>query len=426
MAMKYAFGLWESVALYVGAVLGTGVLVLPAVAAETAGPASLLAWLGLITLSLPLALTYAALSHERPDAAGFSAAIERAFGSRWGGVAGWIFLAQVPAGFVIAAVIAGQYAASLVGGGREASFALGIGLAALAFVVNAGGLRISARAQLLAVGAIATGMVLVVARTLARVDPLAFVPFAPQGGAAIGVAALQLFWAFTGWEAITPLAPDFKDPRDILRASMVAVLLVGLLYVALAIATIGTRAYGPTVAGAPLVIMAGRAFGPAAAVLVGAAGFVLSFPPLNAYAAGSSRLMCALGRRRQLPGWLGVMPASGTPYRALALLGGLCAVAAAATYSAGWKIADLLPLSTSSSIAIYVLSMAAAVRLLGPPLRSAAAAALVACLVVLVFSGPLLAWIGSVAGCSLGYQWLAHSRNPCAMIGRTKPDDRGE
>jgi amino acid efflux transporter len=69
-----------AVALYTGAVLGTGILVLPAVAAETAGPASIVAWAGLCLLSLPLALTFAALARREPVAGGFSAYIERAFG----------------------------------------------------------------------------------------------------------------------------------------------------------------------------------------------------------------------------------------------------------------------------------------------------------------------------------------------------------
>lgn len=404
-AVKYTLGLWQGVALYVGAVLGTGILVLPSIAAETAGPASVLAWSGLVLLSLPLALTYAALSRDRPDAAGFSGAVERAFGPRWGAVTGWIFLAQVPTGYVIAALIAGGYAASLIGGGRDASFALGSPLIVIAFILNASGLRMSARAQLLSVGAIAAALILVVGRTLGHIDRSAFIPFAPHGAAAVGVAALQLFWAFVGWEAITPLAPDFENPRDITRASLLAVVAVGLLYVSLAIATVGTRAYGPGPASeAPLVSMAAGAFGPAAAVVIGISGFVLSFAPVNAYTAGISRLMSALGRRRQLPAWIGVTAASGTPLRALSVLTVLCVIAISVSYAAGWSIADLLPLSTSSFIATYVLSLAAAARLLRPPLNYAAAIALVACVIVLLFSGPLLAWIAGVAACSLAYQ----------------------
>ena len=44
-------------ALTVGAVLGTGVISLPALAALEAGPASLVAWVALVLLSIPLATT---------------------------------------------------------------------------------------------------------------------------------------------------------------------------------------------------------------------------------------------------------------------------------------------------------------------------------------------------------------------------------
>ena len=67
-SLQKSLGLTHGVALYVGSVLGTGVLVLPAIAVKTAGPASLLAWLALILLSLPMALAYAALSVQRATA----------------------------------------------------------------------------------------------------------------------------------------------------------------------------------------------------------------------------------------------------------------------------------------------------------------------------------------------------------------------
>src|SRR6185436_292434 len=51
----------SATALYVGAVLGPGVLILPSLAAEAAGPASVLAWAGLLALSVPLAIAFAVL-----------------------------------------------------------------------------------------------------------------------------------------------------------------------------------------------------------------------------------------------------------------------------------------------------------------------------------------------------------------------------
>ena len=407
--LRRTLGLWHGVALYAGSVLGTGVLVLPAVAAETAGPASLLAWAGLVALSAPLALTYAALATQRPDAGGFCGAIERAFGPRWGAVSGWLFLAQNPTGSVVASLIAGHSLAGVLGGGESLALALGGGLLAAAYCLNSLGLRVSATAQLAALAAIAAGLVLIVARALPEVDPAAFTPLFPKGRGAVGLAAVQLFWAFVGWEAITPLAREFRRSRDIRRASLVAVVAVGAIYLALAVAVVGTPMPAAS-AGAPLAFLAGRVFGPGASSAVGVAGFLLCFIPVNAYVAGTSRLVHALAARRQLPPPLAALSASGTPRRAILALAGASACALAAAYLGRLDAADLLPVSTSSFLATYVLSMAAAAKLLRPPLRYAALVSLAACLAVLWFVGPLVLWLGAVAAAALLYQWLANRR----------------
>jgi amino acid efflux transporter len=78
----------QGAAVSVGAVLGTGVISLPALGAQVAGPASLVAWLALVLLSVPLAMTFAALGARYPDAGGVSTYLRRAFGDRSAGLSG--------------------------------------------------------------------------------------------------------------------------------------------------------------------------------------------------------------------------------------------------------------------------------------------------------------------------------------------------
>ena len=393
-------GLGSAVALYCGAVLGTGILVLPGIAAETAGPASVVAWAGLSLLSLPLALTFAALGSRQPVAGGFTAYIVRAFGRRWGAIAGWLFLAQVPTGTAFVGFLAASYLAAPFGLGRDAHFAIALTFIALAYGLNLLGLRLVGAVQTIAtVGVLA----LVIGLVFAAKGDLraeAFVPFAPWGASAVGVAAVQVFWAFVGWEAITPLAEEFRSPeRDLRRASVISVGVVAAIYLALAIVTIGTHAYGADAGGLPpFAFMAERAFGSGALLVVGVAGGVLAFTPLNAYVAGTSRLAYSLARSGDLPSWVGVLHhRTNVPHHALIGLGAACLVATALTYAGGIRSADLLPLSTSSFIATYVLSMAAAVRLLRGRDAVLAAVGLAACLCVLAFVGALLAWLAAVS-----------------------------
>ena len=97
----------QGVALYAGAVLGSGVLVIPAVAAELAGPASLLAWGAMTLLTLPLALTMSLLSARFPGGGGVSTFVREAFGPAASAVVGWAFLLAVPLGAPLAGAYAG-------------------------------------------------------------------------------------------------------------------------------------------------------------------------------------------------------------------------------------------------------------------------------------------------------------------------------
>ncbi len=78
-------GPWTATAIVVGTVIGTGVFIVPAEVARSAGSLSivLLAWVAGGALSLFGALTYAELGAAIPEAGGEYAFIGRAFGERW-------------------------------------------------------------------------------------------------------------------------------------------------------------------------------------------------------------------------------------------------------------------------------------------------------------------------------------------------------
>ncbi|MBW8837799.1 MAG: amino acid permease, partial [Burkholderia sp.] len=100
-------------ALYVGALVGPGLLLVPALAAHAAGPASIVAWAGLLVLSAPLALTFAALGAQRPVAAGVSAYVRDGLGDTAAALTGVWFLAAGVFGGPAVALIGGYYVADL-------------------------------------------------------------------------------------------------------------------------------------------------------------------------------------------------------------------------------------------------------------------------------------------------------------------------
>src|SRR5215467_4030045 len=79
-------------ALYIGALLGPGLLLMPGLAAAEAGPASILAWLALLVLSALFAAVFAAWGQRSPAASRATRDVTAGLGPRAGLTTGWAFL----------------------------------------------------------------------------------------------------------------------------------------------------------------------------------------------------------------------------------------------------------------------------------------------------------------------------------------------
>src|SRR3954454_3231895 len=391
----------QGTALSVGAVLGTGVISMPALAAGVAGPASLLALLALILLYAPLAWTFAALGARHPDGGGVSTYVRLAFGPNAAAAVGWCFYFAVPLGAPAAAAFAGGYVADVLGGGRDTVLATFGVVMAVVFTMNSFGLRVSGRAQLVLTGVLATLLVVTVIAALPHAQPANLRPVAPHGWAAVGSAAAVLVWGFAGWEAVSSLSAEYRDPRrDVPRATAVAVVVVGVLY--LAVAATSVLVLGPALGGstAPLADLLAVGVGGPVRLVTAIVAVLLTIGAVNAYLAGASRLGVALARDGALPARI-----TGTPRRSLAVVtvGGLASVG--------------LPMSLHSSMLlvtgcftlVYVLGTAAALRLLPAGWsRRGAGVAFVAVLGLLWLNGaPALLSLGFAARAG-GYQGGRH------------------
>jgi amino acid efflux transporter len=383
-------------ALYVGAVLGTGVIALPALAAEVAGPASLLAWLGLAVLSAPLAAAFAALGARHPDAGGVSTYARLAFGERVAAVAGWCFYFAIPPGAVAAALFGASYVSSALGGGATTTAVTAAGLMVTVTLVNAVGLRVTGRAQFFLFLLLLVLLTAAVALSLPHASTEYLRPFAPHGWTAVGPAAALLVFSFAGWEAVTHLAGEFRRPaRDLPRATGAAVVIVGVLYLAVAFAVVAVLGPAAADSDAPLGDLMALGLGGGARPLAALAAILLTLGTMNAYYAGAAKLGAALGRDGVLPSWFAQGSTAGeTPRRSLLFVSALAGLALLAVTVTGTGALPAVMLSSGSFVVVYAIGVAAAIRLLPrrSPGRAAAWAALAAVLLLLALSGLYLLW----------------------------------
>ncbi len=360
----------SATALYVGAVLGPGVTYLPALAAREAGPASLLAWVGLLALSVPLAVAFAALGIRHPDAGGTASYARTAFGPRAARATGWWFLIGVAVGAPAVAMMGGFYVAELVGGGRETAVVAAAAMIAVVIVANAASLRTTARLQLV-LAAVLAGLLLVASlAALPHGSAERWTPFAPHGWAAIGTAATVLMFSFFGWEAGSHLVGDLKDPRRQLpRALAGALAVIVVLYLGLAVATIGID----TSSDVPLADLMAAGLGAPGRTITAGLAVLLTVGVMNTYVAAAGRLFGTLAPKARI-----------TPLLPFAVLAAVLLVPLALD---ALDVDALMKAPSAAFVAVYIVAMAAGVRLLNGGARVAAGIALVAMLVVFGFFG---------------------------------------
>ncbi|HEY7486630.1 MAG TPA: amino acid permease [Streptosporangiaceae bacterium] len=390
-ATVHRLGITQGTALYVGGILGPGVLALPGLAAAAAGPASVVAWVGLVALSVPVAFTFAALGGRFPDGGGVAGFTARAFGPRLAAAVGWWFYFIVPIGVVAAALIGGEYVTAALGMGHSTTLVTAAALLIVAFAANHVGLRLSGPLQLVLAALLAALLVTAVLAAAPSVRADRFAPFVPYGWGGVGHAVSLLFFAFVGWEAGTHLSADFADPRRQLpRVSALALIIVGTLYTGLAVTTVGVLGRGAASSPVPLALLLQHGIGRSANAVTAVAALFLTFGAINTYIASAARLGAALARDGALPRPLAAGDAPGAvPRRSLALLGALTCAMMVATVVSRIDLDVLLRATGACLAAVMVVGTAAAVRLL----RGGAARA--TAVVATVFTGVVLALCGA-------------------------------
>lgn len=398
----------QGAALTTGAVLGTGVISLPAIAAGVAGPASLLAWLGMVLLSVPLAGTFAALGARHSDAGGVSTFVRLAFGPRAATMVGWCFFFAIPIGAPPAAMFAGGYVAAQLGGGRPAVLGTAAVLTGAVVAMNLFGVRVSGRLQLAFTAVLAALLAAATVAALPHAQSANLTPFAPHGWAAVGRAAAVLVWAFAGWEALTSLSGEYRHPaRDIPRATGAAIVVIGVLYLGVAAASVLVLGPRAAATSAPLSDLLAVGLGGPARPITTAVAVLLTIGTMNAYFAGGAKLGAAMGRDGALPAWFARGSSAGdVPRRSLLVLAGLSGGSLAVTAALDLGLRPAVLAVTGSFALVYLLGCAAAVRLLprGGWAWRGAAVSLAAVLALLWLTGWHVLWGLAIAAAAATYQ----------------------
>ncbi len=402
VTMRYA------VALYMSSVLGSGVLVLPGLAAQIAGPASLIAWALLSLASYPLAYTFASLSARKPESGGVYAFARESFGPRIANATGWLFIVWYVTGAPAVTVIAASYLAFAFPLSRTLVYLVAAIIILGAFLVNYRGIVISGRIQLAVVASIVFLLLTTVAASGPSIRAENFQPFFPDGLIPIGVAAALIFWSYLGYENVSNVAEEFENPkRDFHRSIILSVALISGLYFSVAIATVGTQAYKAGGNVAPFAAILSNALGAYGAAGTAILAVFIIFGTVNAYTTGMSRVIYRAAKEGSVPRTLDkIHGKTGVPHRSLAMLSGLSSISLLLFYFLNVDLQTALLIPSGAAILVYVIGSASGIKLLEQ--RGASRIlpwiSLVVSLVMLPFVGVLLVVSLAIAAFGLIYK----------------------
>lgn len=373
-------------------VVGSGIFVLPAVVAATLGASAIVAYVVCAIAIGLIGLTFAEAGSRVSGPGGTYAYAETAFGPYVGFLSGILFwLSQFGASAAVATVFAGSIAAIAPPLGATVPRAILLvllygGLAAF----NIRGVRTGIHIVEAITAAKLFPLVLLVVAGAFFITPAHLAWTAMPTMAQVGSASLLLVFAFTGVEGALTSSGEVRDPsRTVPRAILIGLGAVSLLYIAIQLVAQGVL--GPDLAldqNAPLVAVAGRAFGPAGRILLGVGAAVSAFGYVSGDVLATPRLLFAFARDGFLPKRLGsVNPRFHSPAVAIIVHSTLtCALAITGTFR------SLVILSTVSILLVYLATCLASIQLTrrdvradGPPFRlpGGPTVPLVACVVVI-------------------------------------------
>jgi APA family basic amino acid/polyamine antiporter len=417
--LKRELGLFHAIMMGLGSILGTGIFVSVGLAAGIAGPSVILAIFAAALVAACNALSSAQLAAAHPVSGGTYEYGYRFLKPSLGFLAGWMFLLAKSASAATAALGFAGYALAAVGisSGLKTPVAVAVVLVFTVLVLT--GVRRSAQANAAIVAFTVLGLLLFAGTSswyyITHGNPDAFTPFftGDDTGSAVSAflqATALMFVAYTGYGRIATLAEEVKEPRRTIPRAIIATLLVSaLLYLlvsASGIAAVGSSFLFEATEGqaAPLELAVRHmeiAFVP---LLIAIAAATAMLGVLLNLILGLSRVLFAMGRRRDMPSATARLDAAGAnPYVAVIVMGVVITLLA----SIG-SVRTTWTFSAFTVLIYYAITNACALALpreqrLFP--RWIAVAGLVACL-LLAFWVPVHIWLVGLALGAAGLIWF--------------------
>lgn len=238
--LERSLSLTSVIAISIGGMLGSGIFVLPGIAAAKTGSSIWLAYLLAAVCILPAALSKSELATAMPSSGGTYLYIERAFGPIFGTIAGiglWLSL-LLKSSFALVGF--GAYLAVLVNASNGFTQKVAIFFLGLILLLNIFGIKKVGRVQIVIVSISLVTLGLVLVFGLPNIKPDYLDPFYINGKMGLISTVAFVYISYAGVTKVAAIAGEIKNPsKNLPRAMILSLLIMTVIYVFVAFALVG-------------------------------------------------------------------------------------------------------------------------------------------------------------------------------------------
>jgi APA family basic amino acid/polyamine antiporter len=361
-----SLGLYPTMMISMGAMIGSGIFVLPALGYKKAGPAVILAYVLAAAVVLPAALSKAEMATAMPESGGTYLYIDRALGPLFGTIAGvgaWFSLVFKSS---FALVGLGAYLLLFAPLSQSAVIPVALGLGILVVALNVSGTKLSGQVQAVIVSLVVVSLAVYTLNAGFTLDPTRYTPFSTAGEMGVVTAAAFVFVSYAGVTKVASVAEEVKDPgTNLPRAILGSMAIMTALYVAVVSAIVGlsdpdvlkTGGPGGTASLTPMADGASSLLGGFGVLFISIVAVVALTSMANAGILSSSRFPLAMSRDDLFPEVFGrIDQRFATPRNAVLLTGALLL-----TLIARVPVIELAKLASAFQILVFSVINAALV-----------------------------------------------------------------
>ena len=311
--LKKELGLLDVFAVAAGAMISSGLFILPAIAFSKAGPAVILSYFLASLLVIPSVLSKAELATAMPRAGGTYFYVERSLGPVWGlfgGLANWFSVALKSAFAVVGMAVLIEVVLHEAFGVRMVQWhlkTLGV-VCCLGFVaVNIVSVKHTSRLQVWLVGIMLAMLAFFVISGVRETEALRYKGFLEKGWFAIFATAGLVFVSFGGLTKVASIAEEVKNPgRNLPLGMLLAWAVVALFYIGVIAVTVGL-VDGQELSSSlmPISLAASKFLGAPGFAVLGLAAIAAFITTANGGILAASRYPMAMSRDHLLPPVLG-------------------------------------------------------------------------------------------------------------------------